>query len=265
MKSGSLTVVGTGIQLLCQLTSEARFHIEKSDKVLYLVADLTTVLWIRKTNPSAESLYSFYAPGKNRLTSYLEMVERILFFVRQGLEVCAAFYGHPGIFAYPSHEAVKRARCEGFSAKMLPGISAEDCLFADLNIDPGTSGCQSFEATDFLIYKRKFDPTCSLILWQIGVIGNLDYNIESQNYQGVCVLTDYLHQYYTPEHQVTIYEAAQYPICAPKIHQVPLARLPEALVTGISTLYIPPLKLAVPDAEMLQRLGMLSFSDSSEL
>jgi len=31
---------------------------------------------------------------------------------------------------------------------MLPGISAEDCLVADLGIDPASSGCQSYEAND---------------------------------------------------------------------------------------------------------------------
>jgi len=34
---------------------------------------------------------------------------------------------------------------------MLPGISAEDCLFADIGVDPGIYGCQSFEATDLFV------------------------------------------------------------------------------------------------------------------
>jgi hypothetical protein len=34
---------------------------------------------------------------------------------------------------------------------MLPAVSAEDCLFADLGVDPGAAGCQSHEAADFLI------------------------------------------------------------------------------------------------------------------
>ena len=54
------------------------------------------------------------------------------------------------VFVQPSHESIAIARLEGFSARMLPGISAEDCLFADIGLDPGKDGCQSFEATDFL-------------------------------------------------------------------------------------------------------------------
>lgn len=171
MNAASLTVVGTGIRL-SQMSMESRVAIESAGKVLYNVADAVTELGIKKLNPTAESLQPFYGPQKHRLLSYLEMVERILSFVREGLEVCAAFYGHPGVFVYPSHEAVRRAREEGFTARMLPAVSSEDCLFADLGVDPAESGCQSFEATDFLIRRRKFDPHSPLILWQIGCIGN---------------------------------------------------------------------------------------------
>ena len=64
------------------------------------------------------------------------MAEAILEPVRAGKRVCAAFYGHPGVFVLPSHDAISRARAEGFEATMLPGVSAEDCLVADLGVDP---------------------------------------------------------------------------------------------------------------------------------
>src|SRR5439155_2475209 len=91
-------------------------------------------------------------------------------------DVSAALYGHPGVFVYPSHEAVSRARADGFAARMLPAVSAEDCLFADLGVDPGATGCQSYEATDFLLRQRQVDPTAALILWQVSVIGERIYS-----------------------------------------------------------------------------------------
>src|SRR5947209_10731330 len=154
------------------MSMEARTSIKAADNVLYTVADAVTETAIKKLNRTAESLQPFYGPDKYCLATYLEMVDRILFFVRKGLQVCAVFYGHPGVFVYSSHEAIRLARQEGFTATMLPATSAEDCLFADLGIDPAGSGCQSFEATDFLIRRRKFDPSSNLILWQIGHIGN---------------------------------------------------------------------------------------------
>jgi hypothetical protein len=54
--------------------------------------------------------------------------------------LCVALYGHPGVFACVGHEAIERARAEGIDAQMLPGISAEDCLFAELGVDPAVGG-----------------------------------------------------------------------------------------------------------------------------
>src|SRR5216683_1496595 len=111
----------------------------------------------------------------SRMYAYNATVEHILGCVRTGDKTVGAFYGHPGVFVYPSHEAIRRARSEGYSAKMLPGISAEDCLFADLGIDPAVCGCQTFEATDFLLHGRRIDPSSSVVLWQIGVVGDMTF------------------------------------------------------------------------------------------
>src|SRR5437660_3789209 len=119
-RSGSLTVVGSGIKFVLQTTEEARRAIEGAQKVFYLFADPVPAEWIRELNPTAEELDGFYAPGKLRSETYEEMVEAILSAVREGLEVCAVFYGHPGVFGFPPHEAIRRARSEGFPAQMLP-------------------------------------------------------------------------------------------------------------------------------------------------
>ena len=256
MKQGSLIVVGTGIQFAGQLTIEARAHITQAEKVLFLVFDPIAADWIKDINPSAESLYACYQQGESRMIAYEGMIERILCEVRKGLGVCAAFYGHPGVFVYPSHEAIKQARLEGYGAKMLPGISAEDCLFADLGVDPARTGCQSFEATDFLIHKRKFDTGCALILWQIGCIADPTFSLEPYGTRGLHVLAEYLCQYYDGTHPAVVYEAAEYPIFDPSIENVPLAKLPEAQISPISTLYVAPQTQAPLDEEMLERLGI---------
>src|SRR6202035_1897911 len=102
---GSLVIVGTGIKVVGQLTLEAIAWMKRADKLLYVVADPVAEEVIRSLNPGgAESLYGFYAEGKPRLDTYQEMVDRIMSCVRGGLRTCAAFYGHPGVFVYPSHE-----------------------------------------------------------------------------------------------------------------------------------------------------------------
>lgn len=58
---------------------------------------------------------------------------------------------------------------------MLPSISSEDCLFADLSVDPAVGGCQSYEATDFMLNGLIIGPSSQLVLWQIGVLGDWTY------------------------------------------------------------------------------------------
>jgi Tetrapyrrole (Corrin/Porphyrin) Methylases len=180
------------------------------------------------------------------------MVEEILSWVRKGLNVCAVFYGHPGVFGFPPHEAVRRARSEGLPAEMLPGVSAEDCLYADLGVDPG-DGCQSFEAMNFLLFPRRFDPTVSLVLWQVAAIGELR-GTEHPTLRGLAVLAEYLRGFYGGEHEVVLYEASPYPIGGPTIQRLPLDALSTGKVGAMTTLYVPPKGRPAPDLEMFDRL-----------
>lgn len=256
MKSGCLTIVGTGIQFVGQVTLAAKAWIEQADKVLYAIADPATAQWLVSLNSTAEPL-PYNRSNRQRKETYAQMVECILAEVHRGLNVCAVFYGHPGVFADPAHNALRRARQEGFRAQMLPGISAEDCLFADLSLDPGKRGCQSFEATDFLIRRRKFDATSALILWQIAMVGNRGFYEKGGHVHGLQVLTEVLQNYYASDSEAIVYEAAVYhPVCEPSIQRMPLEKLSEAEVTESSTLYMPPNPPSAIDREMVKRLGM---------
>ncbi len=239
------------------MTTEALAEIRAAQKVFVLVADPLTREWLRTLRPRAESLADAYAPGRPRWESYEEMVERMLAPVRRGRAVCAVFYGHPGVFASPPHEAVRRARAEGYPARMLPGVSAEDCLFADLGLDPGDRGCQSFEATDFLLRRRRFDPTSLLVLWQVGLVGVEDVRATSLwSAAGLGVLIETLLESYPPEHEVVVYEASTLPTVPPKRQRVALAGLAGAAVSAVSTLCVPPLGERATDLAMARRLGL---------
>ncbi len=238
---GSLVVVGTGIALATQTTVETLDCMRRAEKLFYLVTEPATEAWLRQLNPTAESLEDAYAEGKARYRSYQEMTARIVTAVRAGQQVCAAFYGHPGVFVNASHAAIRRVRRAGLSARMLPGISADACLFADLGVNPGDAGCQSFEATDFIGCRRRFDSSSALILWQVGALG------ESSVRKGMScrperlrVLTSLLRRYYPARHPVVLYVASQFPVCDPVIERIPLAKLPDQTVMAMTTLYIPP-------------------------
>jgi len=238
---GSLTVVGTGVRSVGQLTVEAISQIKRADRVFYLVAEPVAAQVIRTLNPAgSQSLADLYKEGKLRGRTYREMVERILASVRCGWRTCAVFYGHPGVFVRPAHEAIRQARAEGFEAEMLAGVSAEDCLFADLGLDPATSGCQSYEATDFLINRRRVDPTSHLILWQVGVLGDPTFSLTVRKCNAFELLVKSLSKTYPLEHSLCVYEAAVLPGCKPLVRWVPLGQIGEAHLSIISTLYVPP-------------------------
>jgi uncharacterized protein YabN with tetrapyrrole methylase and pyrophosphatase domain len=263
MPKGELIVVGTGISV-GHITMEARSWISSAEKVLYCVADAATERFILKLNPNAESLYVYYGEGKPRVETYRQMTERTMECVREGKTVCAVYYGHPGIFVAPSHHSIKIARQEGFSARMLPAVSALDCLFCDLGIDPST-GCQMFEATDLLLRRREIDVFSHMILWQIAATGDLAFSFNGYDGKNVPAAVEYLLRFYPPDHEVTIYEASQYPVCEPVIRTIMLNELMNHKMTGISTLYIPPIARPPLEVAMLKRLGLQHFLEGKTL
>lgn len=257
-RRGSLTAVGIGIRSAAQATLEAIEYIRNSDRVFSLVSDPVTLYWVRTLNANTESLGHFYAEGKDRRETYREIVERVTNAVREGHCVCAVSYGHPGVAAYPFHESIRRLRDEGYQAEMLPGISSEDCLFAELGVDPSVGGCLSYEATDFLLCRRAVNPASNLILWQIGVIAEPGYkrNPEAWNRDGLSILSERLLEEYPANHEVVVYEASRFAPCESIVERTPLANLPQAPVTTMSTLFVPPLLQSPLDEEMALRLRM---------
>jgi uncharacterized protein YabN with tetrapyrrole methylase and pyrophosphatase domain len=256
-KRGSLTAVGTGIRIVGQMTVETIAAMKSADKLLYCVGDPLAEHIVTSMNGTAESLYHFYEVGKPRSQTYEQMVERMLECVREGMRTVIALYGHPGVFAWPAHEAIRRARAEGYYARMLPAVSAEDCLFADLGLDPATMGCQSYEATDFMLHNRNIDSSSTVILWQIGVLGDWSFQSLSYDTSSMPLLLERLARHYPPNHVAIVYEAAVYPGTVPTIRHIPLFSLPTSGVTAMSTLCIPPARAPVLDQAIAMRVGQL--------
>jgi uncharacterized protein YabN with tetrapyrrole methylase and pyrophosphatase domain len=257
-RKGSLIVVGTGIRTVGHLTMEAVAWIKQADKVLYVVGDPVAELVLKDMNPNgSESMTGMYAEGKQRIDTYNQMVERTLECVRAGMLTCMACYGHPGVFVYPSHESIRRARAEGYSARMLPGISSEDCLFADLGVDPGINGCQSYEATDFLLNGRVIDPTSSVVLWQIGVVGDATFKAMGYDLSAMPLLVERLLKIYPATHPMFLYEAAVFHGCEPVIRKITAAELAYGPLSAGYTLYIPPAYQSSSDPTTYYRMNAM--------
>jgi hypothetical protein len=246
-----------GMTLGSHLTPLARSQIEQAEVVFAALSDGIVELWLQRMHPDVRSLQPYYAEGKSRMKTYRQWVDLMMTEVRAGKKVCGVFYGHPGIFAWSPHKAIEVARAEGFKAHMEPGISAEDCLYADLGIDPGRFGCQHFEASQLLFYERRIDPTGYLVLWQVGLVGDRSLARFETGSPYRQVLVDLLGQDYPLDHEVIIYRGATLPIEKPRIRRVALRDLPHVLLTAEETVVLPPAKALKLNLAMQQRLEAL--------
>jgi precorrin-6B methylase 1 len=252
--SGSLVCVGAGVTLASHLTPLARSYIEQADVVFAGLSDATVELWLGKVRPDLRSFQPIFRQPIDRADPYKRVVEAVLAEVRAGKTVCAVFYGHPGMFSSVCHHALEAARSEGHRTHLEPAISAGDCLYAELGIDPGKYGCQHYEVSQFMLHRRRLDTSAYLILWQAGVVDDptLAWLRKKKAYRRL--LVDVLARDYPLEHEVIIYKAPYVPVERPNVHRTTLELLPTLRVDPHGTLVLPPARQLESDPAVRERL-----------
>ncbi|KAJ7691795.1 hypothetical protein B0H17DRAFT_1200912 [Mycena rosella] len=198
-------------------------------------------------------LTTFYDTNKEVYESYVQMSEVMLRDVRAGRNVLSIFHGHPGVFVPPSHRAIAIAREEGFPAKMLPGVSAEAYMFADLGFDPSINGCITQEATELLVRNKTLDPSIHNIVClgvDMMVFDNSKFHL----------LVERLEKDFGLDHKIQHYIGAILPqsVTVKDTFAIRDLRKEEVLkqFTTTSTFYVPPRAPAPVDAKVLQALGL---------
>ncbi|KAG8683510.1 hypothetical protein FRC08_014248, partial [Ceratobasidium sp. 394] len=239
---GSLTIAGSGIAGVSHMTLQTLSYLKSADKVYYIVCDAVTEAFIQDNSKGNYfGLSAFYDKDKHRYKSYVQMSEAMLKDVRAGQDVLGIFYGHPGVFVSPSHRALTLARREGYDAKMLPGISAEDYMFADLEFDPAQYGCMTCEASELLLSNRPLNTSVHNIIWQVGSIGVTTMDFQKSKFH---LLVDLLERDFGPEHKVVHYIGAVLPTTTTIMDTFTIADLRREDVAKqfntVSTLYVPP-------------------------
>jgi len=252
-----LSIVGLGYNVSGHVTPETRSVMAGADRLFYLVTDPAMAAWLRSLHPDTTSLHDCYQAGERGIDASNAMVERIVEPLIEGATVCAAFSGNPAIAMHTTHEAARRARERGIRTHMYPAVSFEDCLIADLGVDPGQLGRMMYEATDFVLRPRPLDVTSALVLLQVGAIGERTYREGAGAHrEGLRLLQEVLERTYPGDHEVTLYQMAQLPIADAALRRVPLSRLAESDVHVNSTLYVPRLERPRKSREIAERLGL---------
>ncbi len=259
-KRGDLVVIGSGLCYI-DFARDSDDQIQSADAVFHCVYDKVTQVRIGQLRPDAYDLRILYGEDVDRHMTYVRMAEAMLHFVRSGKKVVAVFYGHPGVFAMPAHRAIHIARQEGHTAQMRPGISALDYLIADLGFDPALPGMSSFEATDLLLRRRRIDPSLHIILWQVGVVGEFQFQPGGFENRGFDLLMSELSGVYGDDWIVTHYIAPQYVGIEPLIEKKTIAEWSDLenrkLISSLSTFYIEPRQTTETNEEIARELGFI--------
>lgn len=233
-----LIVVGSGIKSISHLTEETKRVIQSADKVLYLINEDNLKQWIQREAKNSESLDSIYFSFEKRIEAYQALTNHIIEEYKKVSILCVVFYGHPTVFADSALNAVRQIKENGGEAIILPAVSAQDCLFSDLEIDPGDQGCFSIEATELVLFERYIDVHAHLILWQVANFGRTD----GKKANNLPILKDYLIGYYPADYSICLYEAPSLPTYIPRIEWIPLGHIDQSVISSITTVYIPPIE-----------------------
>lgn len=252
-----IRIVGLGMRSVDQLTREARRAIQGC-----------TTLYVVDSSPGIQSYFTalglevvdlsrHYAEGKDRLQTYLEMSKEVISGAINKGPVSFGLYGHPTVFAYPPFVIKAVAESFGLTVGVVPGVSALDCMLAELMIDPATDGMQMFEATDIVIRKRTLLVDVHTLIWQIGALETGLYSKNPSTPGRFDRFLDHIAGFFPVHHPVSAIFVSDNPLIPSIIYRFKLKDLPEYgdRLHGGFTLHIPPLLTApVRDYEALDLL-----------
>jgi tetrapyrrole methylase family protein/MazG family protein len=240
MSIKNLIICGAGIKSLSHHTKEFDVSVKSADIVIYLVNEPLLEIWLTKNTKKSFSLNPIYFSYPQRDQSYKKITETVISSFNDFDNVCLVFYGHPILLADSVNSIIKEAKTLDINVQVLPGISAFDCLLADLEINLN-GGCFLSEASHLIKNQIKLDTSNHVIIWQVGVI-----DVESprtNEYKGnVWKLKHELLKYYHKDSEVYLYEASIYPHIKPLIKKTKVGLIDKMEISSITTAYIPPLE-----------------------
>ncbi|MHC0449673.1 MAG: SAM-dependent methyltransferase [Candidatus Lariskella arthropodorum] len=237
----NLYIVGSGIKTLSHFTKEFETYTTQSDIVFYLNNDPVTKQWYQKYAKKSYDLDNIYQKDNrtHRSNIYHAIADYVISEFQSYDNICFALYGHPFFCAQPALHAIEKIVRDREDIKIhsFPAVSALDCLWIDLKVNPAEKGMQLYEAS-FMIHREI--PLLShvdLVVLQAGLI-DIDTIYTGKEESSINKLKDYLLKFYSHDHPLVIYEAAQFPSHQPKIISCSVGKLVKDDISTLSTLYI---------------------------
>jgi uncharacterized protein YabN with tetrapyrrole methylase and pyrophosphatase domain len=253
-----ITIVGLGILGVDQVTRETERALARCEEVLFVDTGIATRAFLERHCPRVTNLYAeSYSAGAARLNAYHHMAARTVEAALDHPPVAFAMTGHPLVYAYAPPLIADMGRLLGLTVEVLPGISAMDCLFAELMLDPCTEGLQMYEATDLLLRRRPLQPDVPALIWQVGNVETRLHTERVSQPERFARFREHLLRFYPPQHPVTAYFATPFPLMPSTVLRFPLIEIADhatALHPGV-TLYLPAVSnRPIEDRELLGQI-----------
>ena len=251
-------IVGLGVLNVDHVTRETEAVLRRSNEVLYVDTGVATRAYLEGLCPKVTALYeTSYAEDAPRLNAYARMAARVVDAAMDHPPVTFAMQGHPIVGVYAPFLIRDLARILNLEVIVLPGISAMDCLFAELMVDPCVGGMQMYEATDLLLRRRPLQPDVPLFIWQIGNVETRLHTTRVSRPERFARLRDYLLRFYSPHHRITAAYSTSHPLMPSTIRRFALADIcayAHLLHAGF-TIFLPPThERPVEDSDLLRQM-----------
>ncbi len=247
-------LVGLGICGIDQITAETERVLRHAREVLFVDTGVATRRYLESLCPRVTSLFDeSYADDGHRLGAYHHMAARTIDAALDHAPVAFAMQGHPIVGACAPALIRDAAGLLGLSVRVLPGISALDCVFAELLLDPCLHGLQMYEATDLLLRRRPLQADVPALIWQVGSLETRLHTQRRSRPERFTRFQIHLRRFYPAAHPVTAVFATPHPLMQSTIRRFALDEIgshAHDLHAGF-TLYVPPLHARpIEDAEL---------------
>lgn len=236
-------IAGTGIKGVMHMTLETKEMLKSCDKIYVLHYDSQIVNYFRNYDATIVDASLYYEEGKKRSNVYKDLAIDILN-DSQKSRVGFVVHGHPLFIVSTSEFLLEMAPKYDVKVEVLPSISSLDSLMVDIGEDFGFA-LQSYEVNYMLKMNPYLNNHIPLFIFQVAVLGSFDVNKEytPSNFK---VLTDYLLQYYPPEHKIQFILSTRNALFESDLVELSIDELNTATIDFLEarpTLYVPPVKV----------------------
>ncbi|MDX3099180.1 hypothetical protein PV417_32585 [Streptomyces sp. ME19-03-3] len=110
------------------------------------------------------------------------------------------------------------------------------------------------DATEFLVHARTLDPFRHVLIWQAECVGDDGFNFGGYSKRNFPLLVQRLLMFYPDDHDLVVYDASTVHVLPPRILRTTVSTIQAADLTGVSTLYLPPVGTPPVDDHMVELL-----------